>query len=197
MSANFNQEEFNRLIKTRRSVFPAQYSGEQVAPQIIEQMLENANWAPTHGLTEPWRFVVFSGAGIQKLADFQAQVYQQTTPAEKFEETKYEKLRNNPRRASHIIAIVMKRQESGKIPEVEEIEAVACAVQNMYLTATVYGVGAYWTSGGITYRPEAKDFLGLGEADKLLGFFYVGQIAKPSPQGNRKPIAEKVTWVLE
>jgi nitroreductase len=193
----FNIAEINHLIKTRRSVFPAQFSGEKIEDSIIEQMLENANWAPTHGLTEPWRFVVFSGEGIKKLAHFQAEMYKKRTLPEKFEETKYEKLQLSPLKASHIIAIGMKRQESGKIPEIEEIEAVACAVQNMYLTATAYGVGAYWGSGGVTYYPEAKSFFGLDEKDKLLGFFYVGQIAKPSPAGTRKPIAEKVTWVRE
>jgi len=139
--------------------------------------------------------VVFTGAGIQKLADFQAELYKKRTPVEKFDEIKYEKLQNSPLKASHIISIGMKRQLSGKIPEIEEIEAVACAIQNMYLTATAYGIGAYWTSGGVTYWEEAKDFFDLGEADKLLGFFYLGVIGKPSPDGSRKPIEEKVRWV--
>jgi len=29
--------------------------GKHVDNAIIQQMLENANWAPTHKLTEPWR----------------------------------------------------------------------------------------------------------------------------------------------
>jgi nitroreductase len=191
----FDIQEINRLIKTRRSSFPAQFSGAKIDEAIIEQILENANWAPTHGRTEPWRFVVFSDAGLKKLADFQSELYKKITKPEKFDEIKYEKLKNQPLKCSHIIAIGMKRQENGKIPEIEEIEAVACAVQNMYLTATAYGVGAYWGSGGITYFEEAKAFLGLDAPDKLLGFFYVGEIAKPSPEGTRGNIQEKVSWV--
>lgn len=30
-------------------------------------MLEAANWAPTHGRTEPWRFVVLSPDGLQEM----------------------------------------------------------------------------------------------------------------------------------
>lgn len=30
-------------------------------------MLEAANWAPTHGKTEPWRFVVLSPDGLQQM----------------------------------------------------------------------------------------------------------------------------------
>ena len=49
------------LIKQRRSVFPKDYNGAAVPRAVIERALEAANWAPTHGKTEPWRFVVFAG----------------------------------------------------------------------------------------------------------------------------------------
>ncbi|HAI75383.1 MAG TPA: nitroreductase [Microscillaceae bacterium] len=185
----------NQLIRQRRSVYPAQFTGEVIPDALIEQLLENANWAPTHGKTEPWRFVVFAGAGLQKLAEFQATMYQKLTPPEAFKQEKYDKLLSNPLKCSHIIALGMKRQESGKIPEIEEVEAVACAVQNLYLSATAHNLGGYWGTGGVTYMPEAKSFFGLGDADSLLGFFYVGYPAQPSPEGQRKPVSEKTTWV--
>jgi nitroreductase len=188
-------EEINHLIKNRRSVFPVQYQKGKIIPrEIVEQILENANWAPTHGRTEPWRFTVFAGEGLRKLAAFQAGLYQEKA-AGKFDENKYRKLAETPLLASHVISIGMKCDATGRIPEIEEIEAVACAVQNMYLTTTAYGIGSYWTTGGITGYEEAKPFFNLHENDRLLGFFYLGYIDKPSPAGFRKPIEEKVTWV--
>ncbi len=187
----------NDLIKNRRSIFPKQYTGETVSNEVIEQMLENANWAPNHGKTEPWRFFVFTGEGLKTFAKFQSELYKELASADEFNEAKYEKLKNSPLKASHVIAIVMKRQSSEKIPEIEEVEAVACAVQNMYLTATAYGVGAYWGSGGITYEEEAKEFFGLGLNDKLLGFFYVGVPASEPKEGVRGDYKEKVTWIEE
>lgn len=89
----------------------------------------------------------------------------------------------------------MKRSSLKSIPEIEDIEAVACAVQNIYLSVTAYGLGGYWTTGGITYKEEAKAFFGLGEADKLLGFFYIGQVAIPSTGGSRQPIEQKINWI--
>ncbi|MBS1655798.1 MAG: nitroreductase family protein, partial [Bacteroidetes bacterium] len=100
-------------------------------------------------------------------------------------------------RASHIIAIGMKRTTTKNIPEVEDVEAVACAVQNIYLSVTAYGLGGYWTTGGVTYMDKAKPFFGLGQDDKLLGFFYIGHIAIPSETGKRRPIDEKVIWVKD
>ena len=196
MKYPYNTDEINQLIRNRRSTFPKQYSGEKVAQEIIEQILENANWSPTHAKTEPWRFFVFAEDGLKKFADFQADMYKQLTPPEKFKQDKYEKMQTDPLLASHIIGIVMHRHKEEKVPEIEEVEAVACAVQNMYLTATAYGLGCYWSSGGVTYFEEAKEFFGLGAKDKLLGFFYIGQIKTPSPDSSRTPVAEKTTWIL-
>ena len=190
-------EIINHVIQNRRSVFPPQYSGEEIDQKIIEQVLENANWAPTHKHTEPWRFIVLQGNAIDRLAAYQADLYKNTTPTVDFDQKKYDKLRQKPLTASHIIAIVMHREPDCTIPEIEEVAAVACAVQNMHLTASAYGLGAYWSTGGLTYKKEAFDFFNLTANDKLLGFFFLGQIAKPAKESRRNPIADKVRWVKE
>ncbi|KYG84388.1 nitroreductase [Roseivirga seohaensis] len=193
----FSIEETNKLLRNRRSIYPAMYSDVSVDDAIIKEMLENANWAPTHKLTEPWRFVVFKNEGLKKLATFQSELYKElSTKAGNFDASKFEKLATKPLLASHIIAIGMKRDPKALVPEIEEISSVACAVQNMYLTATANGVGCYWGSGGITYKEEAKSFFGLGAEDKLLGFLYVGNLKTDKwPAGKRSPIEEKVSWV--
>jgi nitroreductase len=190
-------QQFNELVKRRRSVFPAQFaSGKIIDDDIIQQILVNATWAPTHKQTEPWQFTVFSKNGLSKLAHFQAELYKKNAGVH-FNETKYTKLQQQPLLASHIIALGMKRSTTVQIPEIEEIESVACAVQNIYLSVTAFGLGGYWTTGGITYIEEAKSFFGLDETDRLLGFFYIGVIAIPSTGAKRKPITEKVNWVTE
>lgn len=192
---NQSAEYFNELAHNRRSVFPDQFeAGKPVDEVIIMQILENATWAPNHGQTEPWYFTVYSGEGLKILADFQSDLYRKTA-GEAFKENKYQKLRDQPLKASHIIAIGMKRTLHKSIPEIEDIEAVACAVENIYLSVAAYGLGGYWTTGGITYIEEAKSFFGLEESDKLLGFFYIGHVAIPSAKGKRKPLDEKVRWV--
>lgn len=191
----YNTEEINALIRNRRSTLPAQFeTGKKVDDEVVNQILENATWAPSHGQTEPWKFVVFTGEGLQTLANFQAELYKQEA-GENFKEATYKNLSANPLKASHVIALCLKRDPNKKFPEVEEVAAVSCAVQNIYLSVTAYGLGGYWTTGGVTYKASAKPFFGLGEDDKLLGFFYLGHVATPSPQGKRKPLAEKVEWV--
>ena len=188
-------QHFNELARSRRSVFPKQFvPGKQVDDAIIREILVNATWAPNHGQTEPWHFTVFSGKGLQKFASFQSELYKELS-GDRFNHEKYTKLQQQPLLASHIIALSMKKNTVKRIPEIEEIEAVACAVQNIYLSVTAYGLGGYWTSGGVTYEEAAKSFFGLGEADRLLGFFYIGEVAIPSGTGKRSPLEEKVTWV--
>ena len=186
---------FNSILRNRRSTFPDQLvPGKKVADDIIDEILINATWAPNHGKQEPWHFTVFTGEGLQKLADYQSELYKESA-GEKFKEATWAKLKENPLKASHIIAISMKRTVTKNIPEVEDIAAVSCAVQNIYLSVTAYGLGGYWTTGGVTYNEKAKPFFNLGEQDRLLGFFYIGHIALPSTGAVRAPIEEKVTWI--
>ena len=186
---------FNHLVRNRRSIFPRQFqAGKQIPAEIIQQIVENATWAPTHGMTEPWHFTVFTGDGLRKLAVFQSELYK-AEAGEKYKEDKYLKLQKQPLLASHVIAIGMKRSDEKKIPEIEEIAAVACAVQNIYLSATAHGLGGYWTTGGVTYYENAKSFFGLNRDDKLLGFFYIGYIDVPAAPATRRPLDEKVVWV--
>lgn len=186
---------FNQLAMNRRSVFPKQFDPVKKVPdEIIRQIVVNATWAPNHGQAEPWFFKIFTGEGLHTFARIQSNLYKEEA-GNHFSGDKYLKLQQQPLMASHIISIGMKRTLSKQIPEIEDIEAVACAVQNMYLSIAAYGLGGYWTTGGVTYFDKAKFYFGLSAPDKLLGFFYIGQVAIPSPVGKRKPIEEKVEWV--
>ena len=179
------------IIKNRRSVFPVQYNSEEISRKTIEKILETANWAPTHKKTEPWRFKVMQGKKLEHLGQFLADKYKET--AEKPSDFKYKKLQTNPTKASCVIAICMQRDPNESLPEWEEIAAVAMGVQNMWLTASHYGIGAYWSSPGlIKYMDE---FFSLKEGEKCLGFFYMGNYDETELQGERTAIETKVEWL--
>ena len=197
----FNPEEVTKIIRGRRSQFPAQFKeNDPVADSIIEEILENANWAPTHKLTQPWRFIFYTGAGLKTFGDYQAEMYKMR--AEKngtpFLEGTYQKFKDTPSKASHVIALLMKRTEGSGIPVMEEISSVAMAVQNMYLTACAHDLACYWGTGGPTFWAEAREDFGLEGEDMLMGFFYIAKAASDTlPEGKRTPIGEKVSWVRE
>jgi len=188
-------EQLNKLMRSRRSTKPRLFNGNKIDDKIIWQILENSNWAPNHGLTQPWRYKVFTGLGLNKLADFQADLYQKITSEEKLKPEKFARMKTNILQSSHVVIICMERQKSEKILEIEEIEAVACSVQNMALTAAAYDICSFWGSGGVTYTEELKEFLGLGEKDKCLGYLYLGYSDNPATKSRRDPIKDKVEWI--
>lgn len=191
----YSAADISVLIRNRRSIFPKTYrTGEPVSKEEIEQLLENANWAPTHKLTEPWRFQVFhSPESRARLGDYLSDFYRRYTPPELFSEEKLIKSSENPRRSGAAIAIVMHRDPTESIPEFEEIAAVAMAVQNMWLTCTALGLGCYWSSPKAAL--EASAFLGLAPNERCLGLFYVGRHNMPPIEGKRRPVEDKVTWL--
>lgn len=196
MENKFNTGEFNDIVRNRRSVYPYQFEkGKHIPDEIIWQILENANRAPTHKLTEPWRFTVFTNEGLQLFADMQSEIYAKYA-GEKFKEKKLKNLQEYPLMSSHVIAVSMKRNEENRLPEMEEVIATACAIENMYLTATAYGLGCYLSTGGITYYKETRHHFNLENEDKFIGFFYIGYIGDEKNQLSRRhPVQGKVKWI--
>jgi len=184
------------LIRSRRTIKPPMMSDAAVSDDDLRAILENANWAPSHGLTQPWRFRIYRGAAKDKLADDFGKLYETSIPPEEQKEGKADKLRQMPRLAPVVILVCMERQKIEKIRELEEIEAVACAVQNMHLTATSRGLGAFWSTPPFLYKPEMNAYLGIGEKDRCLGIFYLGHPAEPEkwPKGRRQSIDDRIEF---
>jgi len=193
----FNLSEINELIRNRRTIYPEQFSERKVQKEQIEVILNNAQWAPTHGDTQPWRFHVFTEQARENVSQFLGETYLKLTPTDKQNDAKLAKMMRRPLLSSVVIAVSMKRQEEAKISEIEEIEAVACAIQNMHLTCTAYGLGAFWSTPKIIYTTEMNDFLGLGDQDKCLGLFYIGYPSIEWPTAHRKPLEYNTTWLSE
>lgn len=185
------------LIRHRRSIKPVDMDTQrEVEPTLLTELLENATWAPNHGLTEPWHFHIFEGEARQTLADSLQNLYRQTTPTSEFREDKLKKMGENPLLAPVIVACVMERKGGNKIPEIEEIEAMSCALQNLMLSATAAGLASFWSSPPVLETAEFQTWLGVSSADRCVGLMYLGW-PRPGltwPRSVRQPIAGKITW---
>ena len=190
----YNLSEITEIIKNRRTIYPQFYSSRKVHKEIIEHLLQNATWAPTHGMTQPWRFKVFTEESRKTLSDTLSMLYKELTPTENFREDKFAKMQARPFQASAAIVAYMKRGDNPKIPEIEEISSVACAIQNLCLTATAYGIGSFWSTPKIIYTKEMNDFLKISDKDKCMGIIYLGYPNDEWPKGQRKPIEYLTEW---
>lgn len=183
----------NELIKNRRATPPRFMSKEKIPEETIRQLLENANWAPNHKKTEPWRFKVYMENAKDKLAnDIHKLLDEKIKQGANINPQKTEKLRENIKRAPVVISIAMQRDAAKRLPEWEEIAAVSMAVQNMWLTATETGLGAFWASPD--FLPLLHDILEIQPGQKAMGFFYLGNVAMDYPSPGRGTIDSKVDW---
>lgn len=173
------------LIKSRRTIDPDLFTGETVSNDILENMLEAANWAPTHGFTEPWRFIVYDRNTVQDFGDFHAELFKSLTPPDQFLEKKYLKIKFRSKKCSHVIVCVNKRGDKSNIPEQEEIAATSAAIQNMLLVAAENNVATFWSTGGMCYHNEFKKYFGFADEDKVLGIIYVGKYESENQEGKR------------
>lgn len=190
----YNLSEITDIIRDRRTIYPEQYSTRKIHKEQIELLLNNAIWAPTHGMTQPWRFIVFQENALIDLAENLGSAYLKHVPKEKQNDAKLAKLLTRPKLASAVIAIVLHREVDTKISQQDDFGAVACAVQNMHLTATAQGIGAFWATPAVINSESFRVSLNLTEEQTCVGLFYLGYPSIDWPKGQRRPIEYITTW---
>lgn len=165
-----------KVIRQRRSVYADEFLGGEIEDETIWEILGNAIWAPTHKMTEPWRFIVFKGRHLRDFGEYMAAFYHdhyKSVLSERDFLAKSEYLRAYPLKAACMIGIVLVRNTKIGLPEWEEIAAVSCAVQNMALTCEAMGHGGYWSTSAAAIEYVFQT--GLKENERSLGIFYMGK----------------------
>lgn len=190
----------SQWIKNRKSTFMnGLKEGGKIDDEIIKKLLENANWAPSHGLVQAWHFKVFAGEGIKAFFKVQQKIYKQITHPAKFFDFKYHDYDNKWKRVSHIIAIVAKRDPKKLFPKQEDLVSTACATENIYLSLQELGIAGYLSTGDVCYSQPMREYLGLNPDDEPVGFFILGVPDESVIRLEKKRIAvsEKTEWIRE
>jgi nitroreductase len=181
-------------LRGRRSI--GRVKDTPVATEVIEQILEAGNWAPSHHATEPWRFFVMIEDGRNILADAYADIAVESSQESSEElEAFRAKHRGKAFRAPVIIAVSVQPSTEKHVNRMEEFAAAHSAVQNMLLAAHALGLGSIWRSGEPMYHPRMKQAFGLGEEEELVALLYLGIPDMPVLAGKRRPYQEKTTWL--
>ncbi|HAO15128.1 MAG TPA: nitroreductase [Tenacibaculum sp.] len=185
-------EELSKIIKQRRTHYTSDFSDVPLSKKNIETIIENALWAPTHKLTQPWRFIVLEGEHKQEMGIFMANYYRKVFSIEDFSEKRFEETKGYAKNAS-MISIICK--PNPRLPEWEEIAAVSCAVQNIWLSCTAMNIGGYWDTGTATIQ-YVENNLKLDDNEKCLGVFFLGNLKNNLSEANRKrkPVSKKLSW---
>jgi nitroreductase len=157
----------------------------------IERIIKAGTRAPDHGRLRPWRFVVLEGEARTQLGSAMADLLKAKLPDAPQSQLAAEAAK--PLRAPTIIAVGAAISKA-KIPEIEQVAAVAAAIQNMFLVAHALGYGAMWKTGDAAYASAVKQLLGFAPEDHIVGFLYLGTTAATGPL-IEAPVDAIVRWL--
>ncbi len=178
-------------IFTRQSI--AKLRPDPVPRELIERLLDAAVQAPNHYLVRPWRFFVLSGEGRVRLGDVLAQSLLERIP--EAPPNALDKERGRLLRAPVVIVAAADAPADSRVIEIENVAAVAAAVENLLLAATALGLGAKWRTGGPAYDPSVKAFFGLSPEQHLVGFIYIGYPDLVVEPKERPSFEDRTVWI--
>lgn len=146
-----------RAIRERRDM--RHFAGGEVAPELLQRLLQAAHQAPNVGLMQPWRFIRIQDASLrEQIAELVEQERLRTAEAlgergAQFLGLKVEGIRDC---AELLVAALPDGREQhvfGRrtLPEMD-LASLSCAIQNLWLAARAEGLGMGWVS---LFDPQA------------------------------------------
>jgi nitroreductase len=182
-------------IRTRRTV--KAFTGEAVPRAQLERWLELACWAPTHRLTQPWRFAVLDQPAIARLGGFlQGEPAIAAVPDPAKGAAKLAKLRERLPTLGALVQVGWKRDADPAI-DLEEHAAASAAVQNLLLAAHADGWAAFWSTNPALGHPATLRWCGLDPASEgFVASLWLGRATPPLPPAPpRALLATRVRWL--
>jgi nitroreductase len=170
------------VIKERRSIKNG-YLDQEVPLELVEQLLEIAVWAPTHGLREPWRFIFVSSEQKETFVDQLVQT---------FPKEMQENRRNYFSQPAAFLIVVMQEDPRQKQWE-EDFGAVSSLIQNFQLLAWEQKLGVVWKTNPHIYDPKVRDLVGVAPGEKIVGFLHLGYFDEVPKAMPRTSVKEKLT----
>jgi nitroreductase len=183
--------ELFEAIYHRQSV--GKVKADPVSVALIEKLLEAAAQAPNHHKVRPWRFLVLTGSGRERLGQAMAASLQVRKPDVLPEAVAVEAAR--ALRAPVVIAVAADLPSEPKVDLIENICACAAAAQNLLLAAEGLGLAAIWRTGPAARDAQVKEALGLQADQPIVGFIYVGYPEAERPAAERPDHRDRTTWV--
>jgi Nitroreductase len=173
------------LIRGRRTI--RQFKDDPVPFELLLELMNVANWAPNHGLREPWRFILFRGEARSVFAE----AVFLTMSAE--ETLKYgEQRKADYATIPYHLIVVMKEDPRRK--QWDEDYGAACSwIQSFQLAAWERGLGVVWKTNPYVYSPKFREAVGVREGEKAVGVLHVGYPANVPAPRPRTAAEERLT----
>jgi nitroreductase len=163
--------ELFAAVQTRSSAARLAEPGPN--PEHLDKLLEAAARAPDHGRLRPWRFIVLKDALREAFTTAAAEAKRARLPAMTAEQlaAEREKMARSP--TIVVVGCAVNRDQT-KVPEIEQVVAVAAAAENLFLAAHDMGYGVMWKTGAAAYDAAVKAVVGLRPDDHIVAIMHLG-----------------------
>lgn len=187
-----NPVDFYDVIRARRSC--RVYSPDPVPRDVLERVVDAAQWAPSGKNRQNWRIFVVSGKKKDELVRVADRSFPFLEPSlrELYDERIVDFTRGFFRTlggAPALLVFYSKPTDEGPFVDTQSVSA---AIENALLAAAYEGLGTCWMTGPVHLSREVDDLLGVKGMD-LIALVPIGYPAKEPPVPPRKDA--RVEWI--
>ena len=166
---------FGDLAASRRT--HKAFGGEPLPREQLLELLDVARFAPTHHLTQPWRFRVLGPEALARLKECGG-------PSESM------KLDRAP-----TLVVASATLTGDLVQDEEDVCATAAAVMLVLLAATERGLASYWRTPAVLRSAKGRDALGIPRGERVLGLLHFGAPAREPAAREREPVERYVQFL--
>jgi nitroreductase len=145
------------------------------AAQLRDIMLL-AMRTPDHGKLAPWRMIIVGDEQRQALASVLKLAWITENPGAA--DQNLSALDQFAHQAPTLVVLVSAPVVPSKIPQWEQRLSVGAVAMNLIHAAHAHGFVANWLTGWAAYSPDVAAAFGLGEHDRIAGYFFIGSPAR-------------------
>ncbi|MDA8344158.1 MAG: nitroreductase [Thermaerobacter sp.] len=182
-----------QAVRQRRTVY--RFRSQEIAPEVLSELLEAATNAPNHRHTEPWRFVVVRGAALSRLADLRVELQMERSARDGKPPGDLDALRREVTQARTIVYVIQHLDADEKRQREDYASCAICAYI-LQLTAWERGIGARWHTGQLVASRKVRPLLGLADDEEPICYLALGY-PDEEPKPWRKKTAQELTRYVE
>lgn len=199
-------------IHTRRSV--RKYKSTPVPKELVLEILEAANLAPSATNRQPWEFVVVHRSYLDRLEDTLKEAFRERVDSVSEEamrraikdlslpeETSGDRLKalgtfyRTMGGAPVAVGVCLPKEKDPWVWR-NNISDSAAAIENLLLAAWEKGLGTCWMTGPLKGRVDAiAAFLGVPHDRELVALVTLGYPDHQPPMPPKKDVAQKTRWI--
>jgi nitroreductase len=176
-------------IRSRRTV--KHFTGAVLGRPQVEELITLACWAPTHRLSQPWRFYACDQEALRRLA---GRLTTDPTLSAALDPRRAAKTLELLGQAGALVVVTVRRNADPRVDR-EDLAATAAAVQNLLLAATAAGLGGFWSTNPLFAQEVVLRLFGADPAQEdLVAAVFLGIPANLPEPPPRHPLSERLHW---